>query len=389
MTDSLTPKQQEALKLYFGLLAGSTERRFRNISVPVTLNAGIPEATLLHCGGAASEPFWEARGLKGYRAGRAEQERQQQAELVKVVTHLFDENGTLRPDKVNAFLAEGVHLFNRLLAGSSPFDVEALADKKVVLVLGFWRSMGTLMLWRVLRLVGMMPATLNSFMLHDNMPDLGVLERHAYFPGQLDAYLQFCQYLAWAKGAFAGHPVLVQKNSSHVYWLRSMDSLLGDRATYQFTLRHPVPSAISLVSTTVENVEGTLSSRHGFGASEVWWKVVERATGMERREWDDLTVMEKAIEHWAAYHVLTELDGRIAKRFHVLRFGDDLEEFLTRTLPYSVDAPPEGDEVMAHSQRGFDQYMTPAVSDRSAAAIARAQHHFATFGIELPDPHLL
>lgn len=379
----LTAKQKEALALYFGMRNG--ERRHWSVNVGLTVGAGIPEATLLHCGGARAEPFWEARGLKGYRDDRGAQQREQEAEQAKAVARVFDPNGMLRPAEVNGFMTEAVGLFTQLMAGGNPMDTEGLAGKKIVLVLGFWRSMGTLMLWRVLRRLGLDPAGMSPYMLHDNMPDLGILERHAWWPGHMNAYFQFCQYLAWAKGAFAGHPVLAQKNSSHVYWLSSMDALMGARATYQFTIRHPVPSAVSLISTTVKDVAAALADRSGFPASDIWWGVVERATGMERREWDELTLLEKAIEHWSAYHVLTQLDGRIARRLHVIRFGDDLEEFLGRTLPHDVAAPPADDEILAPSKRSFDAYMTKAVIDRSEAAMARARHHFATFGVALPD----
>lgn len=386
MPAPLTPQQQAALEKHLGFFLGPGERFFWDASVQMSISGSVPEATLIHCGGGASEPFWDARGLKGYYAGRDEQKRRQWEELTQVAARIFAEDGTLRFDRLGPFLGESFKLFNQIFSGGNPFDREpGLMGKQMVVILGFWRSMGTLMLWRVLRRVGLEPARLNPLMIHDNMPDLGVLERNTYWPGRINAWFQFCQYLAWAMGAFADHPVLVQKNSSHVYWLQALDALLAERAVYLFSIRHPVPSAVSLANTFAKDVDQTLSSCVAHPTTDAWWNTVERATGMPREEWDRLPLLEKAIENWAAYHVLTDLNGRVARRVRIHRFGDDIEAFLDRTLPVNVTAPLEEGERAAPSPRSFDRYMTPAVIDRAAAAITRAEQRFATFDLRLPE----
>lgn len=387
MPPSLSPAQAQAMTDHFRfLMEDEGDRRFRQVGMQLQLSGILPEAVLLHCGGVDPAVFWEARGLKGYRAGRSDQARRKRDEIAAVTGRLFDSEGTLRGERVNDFIGQAIMLLNQMLSGSDGFlSQSGLADKKVVLIVGFWRSMGTLMLWRVLRRLGVEPLALNPLMIHDNMPDLGVLERDTWWAGHLSAWFQICQFLVWARQAFAAHPVVVQKNSSHTYWLSSLDSLLGERAVYQFTIRHPVASAISLFSTFAKDVERYAADRCATGPTAVWYKTVRRAFGTSLEEWERLTHLEKAIENWAAYHVLANLTGDLARRLHVYRFGDDLEVFLARSLPYTVDAPPEEDEIAAPSSRDLARFMTPAVADRAARAIERARQHFATFGIALPD----
>lgn len=389
MTAPLTPAQRQMMDAHFGFLIGGNERRFVTVGMQMALPGHVPEATLLHCGGADPAPFWDARGLKGHVAEREVQKRHQRDEVEKAAARLFAPDGALRGELINGLVGDAVALLNQVFRGGDVMTECGLADKKVVLVLGFWRSMGTLMLWRSLRKLGIAPGGLSPFMIHDNMPDLGILEREPFWPGHIGAYFQFCQYLVWARQAFAGHPVVVQKNSAHAFWLQSLDSILGERAIYQFTIRHPVSSALSLFATFTEDVAGQAEDRTASSATEVWFRTVHRAFATPREEWDQLTLLEKAVENWAAYHVLIDLNGALARRLKVFRFGDDVEEFLDRTLPFTVPAPLDDDERAAPSRRAFNRHMTAAMQARCDAAIGRVNAYWQMFGVTLPKLELI
>jgi hypothetical protein len=124
--------------------------------------------------------------------------------------------------------------------------------------------------------------------------------------------------------------------------------------------------------------------------TDLWWPGVERATGMRREEWDGMTMIERAVENWGAYHILADITARVRDRLHILRFGDDLEAFLSTALPHDVGGEPTEDERISPSTgRSYEQYLVPAVRARVDRIMERVDMRWRAVGIHLPEVGLI
>lgn len=284
-----------------------------------------------------------------------------------------------------------------LFSGQYPAVRQYLACDHFLFVIGYPRSGGSYLTKEMLRTVGLDHTRVSEALAHDGFPEI---REHWYAPGAgrpyfhlQDSVFQVAEFLVIShlyyrrKSACQsdGSWIIPKKMHKAVYWGGSLKMLLGKGAAdYLITLRHPVPTAISIYEKS-----GGFPADGRFPA--------QPRSAIERWIADDLAWMgqpaagrdyfEAVQLSWSAFHTRLAQSG--------LFLGTQTAEEETRLLPYGQQTMEEtvrryrnryGSKLPPEPFLIHDKSHSAPIAAREAgdAAVAAQQALWRSLGLSFP-----
>jgi hypothetical protein len=349
----------------------------------VPLPMPVHAATISYLAGIDPHLQWAARGEKGYEGdGRAALRLQART----AVEEVFAEG--LRRGEADArtrgFLARAIQMYGEAIQGHNLAD-RYFAGKRFWFVVGPPRSGGTYVLSRLFRAHGLEMRDFHQQMVHDGIPSYANLNgSHGSISRLAAAVFEFCQFLAWAEEAFADAPVVIQKRIGYAAWIQPLESLLGGRANYVATLRHPLACAISFWELSRggrgDREWAELTNPGGFGNhnSLNWVVQILRSRELTESEWHGLGSFDQFRLYWKA--LLSDLGrfGGIAGRLFPIVYGEPLPDWIAG----GSAAEPARGRARDYARLARTLGLDPAAFTASIETVRRRWH---AAGFEFPE----
>jgi len=286
-----------------------------------------------------------------------------------------------------------------LLSGHYSLARQYLQNDHFLFVIGYPRSGGSYLTKELLRGIGFEHTRVSEALAHDGFPEI---RSHWYGPGNAgkpyfhlqDSVFQLAEFLVIAhlyyrhksKPLASGECPIPKKMHKLVYWAGSLKMLLGlGAADYLVTLRHPIPTAISIYEKC-----GGLPANGCFplqprSAIERWVQDDLVWLGHSETQIANMDYFEAVTISWINFHLQMATSG--------LFLGTELQA--VNCLPYGAESL-EGIVRLYRQSHGSDRPVEPfqtfdkaeAVKDeqlvRGDAAVASVQAAWQALGLSFP-----
>jgi len=298
-----------------------------------------------------------------------------------------------------------LHIAVAVLSGDYPRVRDYLRHVRFAFVIGYPRSGGSYLTKELLRSVGLDHTRVSEALAHDGFPE--IRETWYDWAGDRPYYhlqssvFQVAEFLVIANlyyqlktarraggqpGTQAeGHWLAPKKMHKIVHWGSSFKMLLGQgRADYLVTIRHPLPTAISIYEKSGgPTPDGLFPARAPRSAIEHWVLSDLMHLGFQQEEVAGMSYFAAVQASWADFHTRMATSGLFLgsrDEIRLLPYGKDTLEGVVRDTRdrYANDAPPE--PVMIHDKAAEFPEAREA-GDRAVADIAAT---WAQLGLSFP-----
>ncbi|MBU2721412.1 hypothetical protein HF563_19065 [Acidithiobacillus ferridurans] len=287
-----------------------------------------------------------------------------------------------------------------LLSGHYPVVRQYLQDDHFLFVVGYPRSGGSYLTKELLRGIGLEHTRVSEALAHDGFPEI---RSHWYGPGHAgkpyfhlqDSVFQVAEFLVIAhlyyrrkaSALLSGQWVIPKKMHKLVYWAGSLKMLLGQGAAhYLVTIRHPIPTAISIYEKC-----GGLPTDGYFPA--------QPRSAIERWVYDDLIWLGHAdqdIAHmdyfqavtqsWTAFYLQMASSGIFvgphAEEVSLLPYGQERLEGVIHHYRQQQGSARTVEPFLTHDKA---QSVAPEAVAQGDAAVAAVQAAWQALGLSFPD----
>lgn len=287
-----------------------------------------------------------------------------------------------------------------LLSGHYPVVRQYLQDDHFLFVIGYPRSGGSYLTKELLRGIGLEHTRVSEALAHDGFPEI---RSHWYGPGHAgkpyfhlqDSVFQVAEFLVIAhlyyrrkaSALISGQWIIPKKMHKLVYWAGSLKMLLGQGAAdYLVTIRHPIPTAISIFEKC-----GGLPADGYFPA--------QPRSAIERWVYDDLIWLGHAdqdIAHmdyfqavtqsWTAFYLQMASSGLFmgphAQELRLLPYGQEELEGIITHYRQQQGSSRTVEPFLIHDKA---QSVAPETIAQGDKAVAAVQSAWKTLGLSFPD----
>lgn len=265
-------------------------------------------------------------------------------------------------------------------------------------VIGYPRSGGSYLTKELLRVVGLDHTRVSEALAHDGFPELrdnwyGSFENRSGFYLQ-DSMFQTAEFLVIASLYYQrktirhphGYWLAPKKFHKIVNWAGSLKMLLGpDRADYLVTIRHPLPTAISIYEKSGGLPPDGLFPLHKPRSAIERWVITDLLTlGHSPEEIGSMDYFEAVQKSWSAFY--TKLAGSglflgLRSEVRLIAYGAaELEEVVrgygARQLNRINPEP-----VLIHEKSTLHRHW----SDRADTAVTAMADLWCSFGLQFPE----
>ncbi|MEX1661716.1 hypothetical protein AB4874_08635 [Thioclava sp. 15-R06ZXC-3] len=291
-----------------------------------------------------------------------------------------------------------LHVAMALMSGDFLAVRAYLAQIRFAFVIGYPRSGGSYMTKELLRTVGLDHMRVSEALAHDGFPELRDIwyDREGekpYFHLQSSAF-QTAEFLVIAnfyyqiKTRRGGDGTWLAPKKMHkiIHWAGSFKMLLGQgRADYLVTLRHPLPTAISIAEKSgglPENLRFPAAQPRS--AIERWVLNDLMMLGMPEAEIAALSYFEAVQISWSLFHGRMASSGLFLSNrdeITLLPYGRDALEGAIRSYRarHATATPPE--PLLIHDKaKAFPDWHAP-----TNAAVAQMSGYWRSLGLTFPE----
>lgn len=288
-----------------------------------------------------------------------------------------------------------------LLSGHYPVVRQYLQDDHFLFVVGYPRSGGSYLTKELLRGIGLEHTRVSEALAHDGFPEIrshwygpGYAGKQPYFHLQ-DSVFQVAEFLVIAhlyyrrkaSALISGQWVIPKKMHKLVYWAGSLKMLLGQGAAdYLVTIRHPIPTAISIYEKC-----GGLPGDGRFPA--------QPRSAIERWVYDDLIWLGHAdqdivhmdyfqavTQSWTAFYLQMASSGIFvgphAEEVSLLPYGQECLEGVIHHYRQQQGSARTVEPFLTHDKA---QSVAPEAVAQGDAAVAAVQAAWQALGLSFPD----
>lgn len=215
-------------------------------------------------------------------------------------------------------VAQAYGLLYSLLTGDMAPVRELLAPFHFVNVVGIPRTGGSYLTAEIYRALGMAPEHVPGAIAHDSFPEAAPFQLQQGINSWMLTLKTTAEYLVMVERFFAGQAphggkiVVPKKLTKGVYAGAFFLSVLGERAEYLVTLRHPVASCVS----TYEK-SGGLPAGGLFRVRsniEEWCRRDLHQLGCSTTSLDHMDYFDAYLRYWENYHLAIAMTGLSASR---------------------------------------------------------------------------
>lgn len=270
--------------------------------------------------GIPADLEWRVRGVSGHEEADREAEEELAKRRAEIPAFLQSEQGK---KKIESFAQEVIQVYKLMQYGKIR-ELRNYVNRRLLFVVGIWRSGGTYMTQQLHSIFGMDITNYKSSIMHDAIPRGQVLE-NLFVPSYWEKmYLDLAQTLVWLKRSYQNEPVFIQKRGSYAYVLNVIEYLFGDLAHVICTVRHPAACAFSFGGFYKQgfSVEELFESLD-FGNSVYVWK-----TGISNERWKKTSYLRKFLQHWLMCYESIAFSKNDGLRFDVIPFGEQYNTYL-------------------------------------------------------------
>ncbi len=308
----------------------------------------------------------------------------------------FDESlfeTTLSRRAVNDLLQMAV----ALLSGNYPPVRDYLQETRFAFVIGYPRSGGSYLTKELLRTVDLDHTRVSEALAHDGFPELrdtwyDWLGNRPYFHLQ-EAIFQTAEFLVIANLYFRsktkplpdGRWLAPKKFHKLVSWAGSFKMLLGQgRADYLVTLRHPVPTCISIYEKSGGPPDdGRYPAYAPRSAIERWVLDDLMHLGFSQEEVAEMDYFDAVLASWTQFYTRMATSGLFLgdrEEIRVIRYGQAELEAVVQDYRRQADSDHPIEPFLVHDKaQRHSEWQT-----RGDAAVESLTSIWATLGLKLP-----
>jgi len=281
-------------------------------------------------------------------------------------------------------------IFAELCRGQSAALAEIHERFEFIAVVGIPRTGGSYLTAELFASLGYDPGSVPGAIAHDGFPDAGPFSMSPGGNRWLNSLLSVSEYLALMKLYFSARPtpgrtVVPKKLTKAVYAGQLFRRILGPRANFLLTVRHPIACCVS----TYEKSGGLPAERRfaARSAIERWIRRDLLMTGMDASQLADLDYFAAYVRYWEQFHINLAMSGLVANReYSVVPYGT---QFMHQTAEmfrdrFGADRPVS--QFVAGT--AYDEKHPEWVA-RSAVAIERVAAVWQLVGIRFPTQAVL
>lgn len=296
-------------------------------------------------------------------------------------------------------LQDLLHMAIALLSGQYPVVRDYLQTDHFAFVIGYPRSGGSYLTKELLRTIGLDHTRVSEALAHDGFPEI---RSHWYAPAGArpyfhlqDAVFQVAEFLVIAHLYYHrktpcqpnGLWFVPKKMHKLVHWAGSMKMLLGKGAAdYLVTVRHPVPTAISIYEKCGGLPDnGLFPAAHPRSAIERWISDDLAWLGYSGPEIAQMDYFEAVQISWTAFYVQMASSGLFLggrDEVQLLPYGQETFEGIIHTYHqrYGCQRPVEPFQVHDKAIR-----VSADIQARGDAAVAAVQAAWQPLGLTFPE----
>lgn len=284
-----------------------------------------------------------------------------------------------------------------MMAGNFVQIRDYLKDVRYSFVVGFPRSGGSYLTKEMIRSIGLDHTRVSEALAHDGFPGLrdtwyDLVDGRPYYHLQ-DAIFQVAEFLVISSLYYRrkttqlrdGYWLVPKKMHKLVSWSGSMKMLLGGSgAEYLVTVRHPVPTAISIYEKSGGKPEsGRFPGKKPRSAIEQWIVNDLVHLGYNLDDIDSMDYFEAVRLSWMQFHLKLATSGIfLAQRKDVtlISYGKDtLEQAVTDFGSRHGCKPREIEEVVLNDKAaGLDV-------SKGDVAVEQVRQAWAGLGLSMPE----
>ena len=296
-------------------------------------------------------------------------------------------------------LQDLLHMAIALLSGQYPVVRDYLQTDHFAFVIGYPRSGGSYLTKELLRTIGLDHTRVSEALAHDGFPEM---RNHWYGPGGSrpyfhlqDAVFQAAEFLVIAHLYYHrkspcqpnGLWLVPKKMHKLVHWAGSFKMLLGQGAAdYLVTVRHPVPTSISIYEKCGGlPADGLFPAARPRSAIERWIGDDLAWLGYSGAEIAGMDYFQAVQISWTAFYVQMASSGLFLggrEAVSVLPYGQDTFEGIVHTYHQRYGCQRPVEPFLVHSKAATQ---SAGIHVRGDAAVAAVRSAWQSLGLSFPD----
>ncbi|MDA3877893.1 MAG: hypothetical protein PF483_12485 [Halothiobacillus sp.] len=291
-----------------------------------------------------------------------------------------------------------LHIAIALLSGNYLAVREYVKQAHFAFVIGFPRTGGSYLTKELLRTAGLDHTRVSEVLAHDGFPELrdtwyDWMGDRPYYHLQ-DAIFQTAEFLVISNLYYRnktekqpdGRWLAPKKFHKIVSWAGSFKMLLGQgRADYLVTIRHPVPTCVSVYEKSGGlTADGLFPANSPRSAIERWIINDLMHLGFTQQELAQMDYFDTVLASWVQFYTRMATSGLFLgdrNEVRVIPYGKESLEGVVRDFRQhtNLDTPPEPFHI---HDKGRQQV---SWQDRGDAAVQALTATWQTLGLHLPD----
>ena len=284
-----------------------------------------------------------------------------------------------------------------LLSGNYPLVRDYLKETRFAFVVGYPRSGGSYLTKELLRAVGLDHKRVSEALAHDGFPELRDTwydwkGNRPYYHLQ-ETYFQVAEFLVIANLYFKtktarladGRWLAPKKFHKMVFWAGSFKMLLGQgRADYLVTVRHPLPTAISIYEKCGGlPADGLFPAMATRSAIEHWVLDDLLHLGFGQAEIARMSYFEAVLASWTNFYTRMATSGMFLgdrQEIKTIAYGKAALEAAAKAYRDQAGLQELPEPVLEHDKAGMHREWQ-AKGDAAVQALAAT---WATLGLKFP-----
>jgi hypothetical protein len=254
-----------------------------------------------------------------------------------------------------------------------------------IAIVGIPRNGGSYLTTELFSALGYSPTSVPAAIAHDGVPDARPFRLKRRANSWIDSLMSMSEYLTMLELFFEptehrARTIVPKKLTKAVYAGPLFRTVLGPRAEYFVTVRHPISSCVS----TYEKsgglpIDGKIKTR---SAMEQWIARDLVLTGVTPSELQQLSYFTAYVRYWEQFHINLAMSGLLAhQKLHIVPYGKDSMEGTAQSFHQRFDnhqAP--ANFVATEGKDGLHQDWVA----RSEEAINRVYNAWKLVGLQFP-----
>lgn len=208
---------------------------------------------------------------------------------------------------------------------------ELFGDNEIYFITGPPRTGGTYLLKALIELRNEQITDYNHKMIFDYCPRSTMLGAEYGSSHTSKTVFEWAQWMVWTKRRFdlETYDFIPKKHIGMLFQLGLFEGILGDKANFIISIRHPGEAFQSYIERFLPNYADPENYEESSVDVGLWKMAVLPRTNLDEDRWNELGLPDKFLLYWCACY-LEVLNYDKPERLEVLRFGPDYSRFLQK-----------------------------------------------------------